>query len=87
MTFARLFTRAIPVLPEQASSFHIVQHRNTAVAALTDSPEPCSRRFFFLCPLSGMRIIHTEMLALVPSYLELKGQLCQQCLRSGPTLC
>lgn len=35
----------------QLSSFHIVHHRNTAVAALTGSPEPCSKTFFCLCPL------------------------------------
>ncbi|KAL2294967.1 hypothetical protein Nmel_018111 [Mimus melanotis] len=35
----------------QLSSFHIVHPRNTAMAALTGSPEPCSGRFFCLCPL------------------------------------
>lgn len=67
----------------QLSSFHIAHHK-IQLWLLSQAYQSHVLKGFSVSALSGMRIIHTEvlarLLALVPLYLELVGQLWQQCL-------
>lgn len=85
VTFPRFYTGAIPVLPDKASSAHFTLYTTEIqLWLLSQAHQSHVLKGFSVSAVSGMSIIHTEvlarLLALVPSYPELMGQLCQQCL-------